>query len=130
MRCKMTIAGTDIHLDFSGTDPQVRASFNIPTHNQQGHYMLVPALIRYFRTLDPTIPWNSGMIRMVRNYAPPASVLNPEPMAAVGGTRRDLYSADGRYHGSTGESSGQYGSRGRSWTSLHRHDGDDRCIRW
>jgi len=84
LRCKMTIAGSDIHLDFSGTDPQVRASFNIPTHNQQGHYMLVPALIRYFRTLDPTIPWNSGMIRMVRNYAPPASVLNPEPMAAVG----------------------------------------------
>lgn len=84
LRCRMTITGTDIHLDFSGTDPQVRASFNIPTHNQQGHYMLVPALIRYFRTLDPTIPWNSGMVRMVRNYAPPASVLNPEPLAAVG----------------------------------------------
>lgn len=84
LRCRMTITGTDIYLDFSGTDPQVRASFNIPTHNQQGHYMLVPALIRYFRTLDPAIPWNSGMVRMVRNYAPPASVLNPEPMAAVG----------------------------------------------
>ncbi|MGG4129119.1 hydantoinase B/oxoprolinase family protein [Paenibacillus illinoisensis] len=84
LRCKMTIEDSNIHLDFSGTDPQVRASFNIPTHNQQGHYMLVPALIRYFRTLDPTIPWNSGMIRMVSNYAPPASVLNPEPMAAVG----------------------------------------------
>ncbi|MGG4483053.1 hydantoinase B/oxoprolinase family protein [Paenibacillus illinoisensis] len=84
LRCKMTIEDSSIHLDFSGTDPQVRASFNIPTHNQQGHYMLVPALIRYFRTLDPTIPWNSGMIRMVSNYAPPASVLNPEPMAAVG----------------------------------------------
>ncbi|MBY0009667.1 hydantoinase B/oxoprolinase family protein [Paenibacillus typhae] len=84
LRCKMTITGSDIHLDFTGTDPQVRASFNIPTHNQQGHYMLVPALIRYFRTIDPTIPWNSGMVRMVSNYAPPASLLNPQPMAAVG----------------------------------------------
>ncbi|WP_229692373.1 hydantoinase B/oxoprolinase family protein [Paenibacillus radicis (ex Gao et al. 2016)] len=84
LRCRMTIAGSDIHLDFNGTDPQVRASFNIPTHNKQGHYMLVPALIRYFRTIDPTIPWNSGMIRMVSNDAPSASVLNPEPMAAVG----------------------------------------------
>ncbi|WP_260985427.1 hydantoinase B/oxoprolinase family protein [Paenibacillus xylanexedens] len=84
LRCSMTISKSDIYLDFNGSDPQVRASFNIPTHNQQGHYMLVPALIRYFRTIDPTIPWNSGMIRLVRNYAPPASILNPEPMAAVG----------------------------------------------
>ncbi|AIQ52953.1 hydantoinase B/oxoprolinase family protein [Paenibacillus sp. FSL R7-0331] len=84
LRCRMTISGSDIHLDFTGTDPQVRASFNIPTHNQQGHYMLVPALIRYFRTMDPTIPWNSGMVRMVSNYAPPASLLNPQVNAAVG----------------------------------------------
>ncbi|MFC3747693.1 hydantoinase B/oxoprolinase family protein [Paenibacillus sp. GCM10012306] len=84
LRCRMDIAGEEIFLDFDGTDPQVRASFNIVTANKQGHYMLVPALIRYFRTVDPTIPWNSGMIRMVRNDAPPATILNPEPMAAVG----------------------------------------------
>lgn len=84
LRCRLVIAGETIHLDFDGTDPQVRASFNIVTANKQGHYMLVPALIRYFRTVDPTIPWNSGMIRMVSNDAPPATILNPEPMAAVG----------------------------------------------
>ncbi|NUU60663.1 hydantoinase B/oxoprolinase family protein [Paenibacillus agri] len=84
LRCRMDIAGEEIFLDFDGSDPQVRASFNIVTANKQGHYMLVPALIRYFRTVDPTIPWNSGMIRMVRNDAPPATILNPEPMAAVG----------------------------------------------
>lgn len=84
LRCRLVIAGETIHLDFDGTDPQVRASFNIVTANKQGHYMLVPALIRYFRTVDPAIPWNSGMIRMVSNDAPPATILNPEPMAAVG----------------------------------------------
>lgn len=84
LRCRMVITGEEIFLDFDGTDPQVRASFNIPTANKQGHYMLVPALIRYFRTLDPTVPWNSGMVRMIRNDAPPATILNPEPMAAVG----------------------------------------------
>ncbi|MEK8127178.1 hydantoinase B/oxoprolinase family protein [Paenibacillus filicis] len=84
LRCRMVVSGEEIFLDFDGTDPQVRASFNIATCNKQGHYMLVPALIRYFRTLDPTVPWNSGMIRMIRNDAPPATILNPEPMAAVG----------------------------------------------
>lgn len=84
LRCRMVVAADEIFLDFKGTDPQVRASFNIPTLNKQGHYYLVPALIRYFRTLDPSIPWNSGMVRMISNDAPPASILNPEFPAAIG----------------------------------------------
>ncbi|MEC0332089.1 hydantoinase B/oxoprolinase family protein [Paenibacillus macerans] len=84
LRCALIVRGDGIFLDFRGTDPQVRASFNIPTLNKQGHYYLVPALTRYFRTLDPSIPWNSGMVRMIGNEAPPASILNPEFPAAVG----------------------------------------------
>ncbi|MEJ8306314.1 hydantoinase B/oxoprolinase family protein [Saccharibacillus sacchari] len=84
IRCDLNVDDDRIFLDFGGTDPQVRASFNIPTLNKPGHYYLVPALIRYFRTLDPSIPWNSGMVRMVTNEAPAGSILNPTPDAAIG----------------------------------------------
>lgn len=45
--------------------------------------MIVPALIRYFRTIDNQIPWNSGMVRMVKNNIPKGSILNPEAPASV-----------------------------------------------
>jgi N-methylhydantoinase B len=84
LRCRLVVAGDSIFMDFEGTDPQVRAAFNLPSCNKQGHYMLVPTLVRYFRTLDPAVPWNTGMVRMITNHAPAGSVLNPEPPAAVG----------------------------------------------
>ena len=84
LRCRLVVSGDDILLDFKGTDPQVRAAFNLPSSNKQGHFMFVPTLVRYFRTLDPAVPWNTGMVRMVKNLAPLGSVLNPEPPAACG----------------------------------------------
>lgn len=84
LRCRLVVTGDDIFMDFDGTDPQVRAAFNLPSCNKQGHYMLVPTLVRYFRTLDPAVPWNTGMVRMIKNHAPAGSLLNPEPPAAVG----------------------------------------------
>ena len=84
LRCRLVVTGGEIFMDFDGTDPQVRAAFNLPSCNKQGHYMLVPTLVRYFRTLDPAVPWNTGMVRMIRNHAPAGSLLNPEPPAAVG----------------------------------------------
>ncbi|HKV44672.1 MAG TPA: hydantoinase B/oxoprolinase family protein [bacterium] len=84
LRCRLVVADDSIFMDFEGTDPQVRAAFNLPSCNKQGHYMLVPTLVRYFRTLDPAVPWNTGMVRMITNHAPAGSVLNPEPPAAVG----------------------------------------------
>ena len=84
IRCRLVIEGDDLLLDFEGTDPQVRAAFNLPSANKQGHFMFVPTLVRYFRTLDPAIPWNTGMVRMVKNRAPAGSLLNPVPPAAVG----------------------------------------------
>lgn len=84
LRCRLVVEGDGILMDFEGTDPQVRAAINLPSCGKQGHYMLVPTLVRYFRTLDPAIPWNTGMVRMIRNIAPPGSLLNPEHPAAVG----------------------------------------------
>jgi len=84
LRCRLVVEGDEVLLDFEGTDPQVRAAFNLPSANKPGHFMFVPTLVRYFRTLDPSVPWNTGMVRMVKNRAPLGSLLNPEFPAAVG----------------------------------------------
>lgn len=84
LRCRLVVRDDEIFMDFEGTDPQVRQAFNLPSCDKQGHYMLVPTLVRYFRTLDPSCPWNAGMVRMITNNAPKGSVLNPEPPAACG----------------------------------------------
>ena len=83
IRCMLEIKDGTVYLDFDGTDIQSKKSINMATMNQQGHYMIVPALIRYFRTIDNQIPWNSGMVRMVKNNLPKGSVLNCEHPASV-----------------------------------------------
>lgn len=80
----MKIEGDRIDLDFTGTDLQVAAAFNLPTWGQQGHYMLSLALLNYFRTLDPEIPYNSGLIRPVHFELPSGTIVNPEPGLAYG----------------------------------------------
>jgi N-methylhydantoinase B len=46
--------------------------------------MMSLALLNYFRTLDPDIPYNSGLIRPVRMELPRGSILNPDPGLACG----------------------------------------------
>ncbi len=84
LRCRMHVRGSELYLDFSGTDHQVRGAFNLPSMNQKAHYMFVPTLCRYFRTRDRSIPYNSGLVRPVHTHAPAGSLLNPRPPAAVG----------------------------------------------
>ncbi|OJY38967.1 MAG: hypothetical protein BGP06_15105 [Rhizobiales bacterium 65-9] len=80
----MTVKGDAIEMDFTGADLQVAAAFNLPTWGQPGHYMLSLALLNYFRTIDPDIPYNSGLIRPVRMILPKGSIVNPDPGLAYG----------------------------------------------
>ncbi|SDI29405.1 hydantoinase B/oxoprolinase family protein [Alloyangia pacifica] len=80
----MEVDGEEIRLDFTGTDLQVRAAFNLPTYGQPGHYMLSLAMLNYFRTLDPEIPYNSGLIRPVAMTLPQGTIVNPDPGRAYG----------------------------------------------
>jgi N-methylhydantoinase B len=80
----MEVRGSDLYLDFAGTDHQVRGAFNLPSLNQKAHYMFVPTICRYFRTRDRAIPFNSGLVRPIHTNAPAGSMLNPKPPAAVG----------------------------------------------
>lgn len=80
----LTISGSDIVADFTGTDPQVPAALNIPTHGKRGHWMIVPALVKYFKTANMAITYNSGMVRPIELQIPKQTLLNPDPGAATG----------------------------------------------
>lgn len=79
----MTAQDGEIHLDFTGTDPQVEAAFNIPTNGKR-HAWLTVRMIAFIMTLDPTTPMNAGMFRPIRVTVPKGTVLNPVAPAAVG----------------------------------------------
>ena len=86
IRIKLTLSvrDSDIVLDFAGTDYQVQAALNLPTWNQRGHRQVCFALLNYFRTVDPTVPYNSGLVRPIELRIPRGTLLNPEPGAACG----------------------------------------------
>ncbi len=80
---KMGVADSKIHLDFTGTDPQVRSAFNIPTMGKT-HPFIIDLLQRYLCTVDPGLPIQAGISRPISVTLPKGSVLNPEFPAAVG----------------------------------------------
>jgi len=80
----LTIAGEEMILDFSGSDPEVGAAYNLYSYSIDGHWGLTRALADYLQGLDPDIPWNSGLVRPLRIRAPKGSVVNPEADAACG----------------------------------------------
>lgn len=80
----LTVSGSDLTLDFTGTDPQVQAAFNIPTNGQQGHWMVAFGLISFLRTLQPDLVLNSGAVRPLHFEFPRGSLLNPEKNAPYG----------------------------------------------
>jgi N-methylhydantoinase B len=84
IKADVHVSGGDLYLDFEETDPQVPAAINMPTHSKTGHWMIVPALVKYLKTENPHIAYNSGMVRPIRLGIPRGSLLNPEPRAAVG----------------------------------------------
>jgi len=80
----LTVAGSDLTLDFTGSDPQVQAAFNVPSNGKNGHWMISFGLISVLRTLEPELVLNSGAVRPMRFVLPRGSILNPEPGAAYG----------------------------------------------
>jgi N-methylhydantoinase B len=84
IKLRMGVRGERVMLDFEGTDHQVAAALNLPSFNQRGHRQICFGLLNHFRTRDPAIPYNSGLLRPVELRIPPGSLLNPEPGAACG----------------------------------------------
>ena len=83
VRCKLTAKDGEIRLDFSGSDPQVAAAYNIPTGGQR-HPWLTLKLMHFEFSHDKTIPLNHGLFDHITVEAPLGTVVNPESPAAVG----------------------------------------------
>jgi len=79
----LTVEGSDVHLDFTGTDPQILASFNIISASKP-HQWLTQGLIHYLLSNDPSIPANGAVKRPIRVTAPVGSLLNAVLPAATG----------------------------------------------
>ena len=74
----VTVRGSAMTFDFTGTSPQVRGPFNaVPASTLSAVYYAVRAIS------DPTIPNNGGCFRAVEAILPPGSLVNPRPPAPV-----------------------------------------------
>jgi N-methylhydantoinase B/oxoprolinase/acetone carboxylase alpha subunit len=75
----VTVAGDEVTVDFTGTDPQARGNVNAV------EAVTVSAVSYALRSaVDPTIPANGGAMRPVRVLAPAGTVVAARPPAAVG----------------------------------------------
>lgn len=83
IKLALSVQGSDMHLDFTGTDPQIRAAFNVPTFGKTHHWLTV-GLVTFLRTKNPAIPLNKGILRPVRTTVPQGTLLNPQPPASCG----------------------------------------------
>jgi N-methylhydantoinase B len=78
IQATVTIQGSDVYCDFTGSSPQVRGPLNcVPTAAIAGAYYVIRTIT------DATIPNNSGCYRPIRLHLPEGTVVNPRPPAAV-----------------------------------------------
>ena len=74
----VTISQSGIHIDFTGTSPQVRGPLNcVPSGSLAAACFAIRALT------DPAIPTNAGCFRPISLHLPQGSVVNPEEPAPV-----------------------------------------------
>ena len=83
IRACMTVDDGQVHLDFTGTDPQVPAAYNIPTMGRM-NYWLTMRLTSFMTTYDPSMAMNAGLYRSISVTVPPGIILNAEFPDAVG----------------------------------------------
>ncbi|MBI4183140.1 MAG: hydantoinase B/oxoprolinase family protein [Proteobacteria bacterium] len=79
-RVKVTIAGDEVTVDYTGTSPQVDRALNCTTT-----YTFAMTAYALKAALLPTLPNNEGVFRSIRLIAPEGSIVNPRFPAAVGG---------------------------------------------
>jgi N-methylhydantoinase B len=73
-----------VELDFTGSDPQVRAALNLPTGSMRHHPFLSFGLSSFVVTQAEAIHINAGIIRCIDLVLPDASVVNSRFPASCG----------------------------------------------
>ncbi|MGK0170440.1 MAG: N-methylhydantoinase B [Gammaproteobacteria bacterium] len=80
----VTIKGDSLVFDFTGSDPQLESSINMPTGGDKRHVLLLVGLVYVLYALDPRLLLNAGITRICECILPEGSVVNPQFPAAVG----------------------------------------------
>lgn len=83
LKATVTVGEADVHVDLTGSDPQVAAAFNLPAFGER-HPLLLQGLLNFVLSDDEHIPLTGGIVRPFRVTAPPGSVVNPEFPSSVG----------------------------------------------
>lgn len=78
IRCRVTVRGADLAIDFAGSSPQSTRGINVVLN-----YTHAYASFAIKAALSPDVPHNEGAFRPVRVTAPEGSILNCRPPAAV-----------------------------------------------
>ena len=73
----LRIAGDEAVLDFTGTDPQLTSSLNVPTGSDPRHTLLLVGVYYVLYTLNPQLVLNAGLTRPFTCIVPEGTVLNP-----------------------------------------------------
>jgi N-methylhydantoinase B len=86
MRVALTLSvrGDALIFDFTGSDPQLASSVNMPTGGRERHVLALVGLNYILYTLDPALLLNAGMLRVARCIMPEGTIMNCTPPAAVG----------------------------------------------
>lgn len=80
----LTIHGDTLTLDFTGSDPQLASSLNMPTGGKERHALVTVGTVYALYCLDPTMMLNAGLMRPTRAILPAGTVVNAIEPAAVG----------------------------------------------
>lgn len=79
LHATVTVQGDELEIDFAGSSPQSRRGINVVLN-----YTHAYASFAIKAALAPEVPHNEGSFRPVHVSAPPGSILNALPPAAVG----------------------------------------------
>lgn len=80
----LRVRGDELEMDFTGSDPQVSSSLNVPTGGDPHHSVITVGLIYVMHTLAPRNVLNAGSVRPCHVVLPEGTIVNPEAPAAVG----------------------------------------------
>jgi len=84
LKVRLSISGDEAVLDFTGSDPQLSSSLNVPSGGDPRHTMLLVGIYYILYTLNPGLLLNQGLTRPFTCITPEGTVLNPQFPAAVG----------------------------------------------
>jgi N-methylhydantoinase B len=84
LKLTLTIKGDELIFDFTGSDPQLESSLNMPTGGDERHVLLLVGMTYVLYSLDPSLYLNSGVARVCRCILPSGTIVNPVFPAAVG----------------------------------------------